>query len=778
MAHSLAFLAVLSFGFLIGLTTQQQLETSQTQIMLQVWKQLEYPVQMAALNGTKDVCALPPSPSLDIGCKDTFITELKVVGDRLTRPDQFDGRPIPRLTLSPNFSVDSFVTTLARLSSLKVVVLVNLGIWGSLPDKIHRLSSLEVLNLSSNFLCGSIPPRISAMGTLQTLALDENFFDGTVPDWLDSLSNLSSLSLRGNRLTGPLPKSIARMRTLTSLGLSDNEISGELPDLSGLASLEVLDFRGNRLDAVIPPLPPGVVTLLLSRNSFTGEIPQQVGKLIRLQHLDLSFNLLRGTPLVSLFSLPNVTFLNLANNMLSGSIPKGATCSRQLGFVDISANKLTGGLPSCLSDGLIKGWVNVTGNCLSVDSKSQHEDSYCKEVESKGGGSKGRSVGELVGITGGSIILVLFCMIVLVNREKYCRRSVVEEHLLHTPKDTLMTAVANEHMENGSPVPKANKLVKQMPPTYRVFSLEELQEATKNFSESSYIGEGSNGKIYKGRLENGVNVAIKCLSFFKRCPIRNLKLRLDLLSKLRHPHLVCLLGHCIDGFSDGSSVNRVFLIYEYMPNGNLHGHLSENSLDRALKWPDRLAILIGVAKAVQFLHTGVIPGFMNNRLKTTSILLNEHRIAKVSDYGLSIITEERDRHEEQRDGSNLTQSIQNKYSLWEVTNFEDDIYMFGLILLETLVGHSMSEKGEAYFLAEMATSSGNQDKLKLIVDPLVLSTANLESLSISISLTNKCVSPDPSHRPSMEDILWNLQYAAQLQASADGDQTSDVASQP
>lgn len=66
----------------------------------------------------------------------------------------------------------------------------------------------------------------------------------------------------------------------------------------------------------------------------------------------------------------------------------------------------------------------------------------------------------------------------------------------------------------------------------------------------------------------------------------------------------------------------------------------ENGPGKVLKWADRLAILMGAAKAVHFLHTGVIPGCFNNRLKTNNILLDEHRIAKLSDYGMSIITEE------------------------------------------------------------------------------------------------------------------------------------------
>lgn len=82
-------------------------------------------------------------------------------------------------------------------------------------------------------------------------------------------------------------------------------------------------------------------------------------------------------------------------------------------------------------------------------------------------------------------------------------------------------------------------------------------------------------QIYKGRLENCTLVAIRCLTVSKKYTIRNLKLRLNLLAKLRHPHLVCFLGHCIE--SEGKvepGANKVYLIYEYVPNGNYRAHLS------------------------------------------------------------------------------------------------------------------------------------------------------------------------------------------------------------
>ncbi|CAK7328282.1 unnamed protein product [Dovyalis caffra] len=105
-------------------------------------------------------------------------------------------------------------------------------------------------------------------------------------------------------------------------------------------------------------------------------------------------------------------------------------------------------------------------------------------------------------------------------------------------------------------------------------------------------------------------------------------------------------------------------------------------------------------------------------------------------------------------------------------NLQDDVYNFGFILLESLVGPMVTGKGEAILLNEMA-SFGSHDGRRRIVDPIVLTTCSQESLSILVSITTKCISPEPSTRPSFEDVLWNLQYAAQVQAMADADQKSD-----
>ncbi|KAJ4908396.1 Leucine-rich repeat protein kinase family protein [Raphanus sativus] len=786
MAHSKAF-PLLLLSCLLFLHNTHQLQNSQTQVLYQLRKHLEFPKALESW-GTYygDLCQIPSTPHMSISCEEeqgssnsVVVTELKVMGDKLSKPaGTFYGSSLQNHTLSKAFLIDSFVTTLTRLTTLKALTLVSLGIFGELPaGKIHRLYSLESLDLSSNYLFGSVPPDVTRLVRLQSLTLDGNYFNGSVPDALDSLTGLTVLSLKNNRFSGTFPSSVCRIVKLTNLALSHNEVSGELPDLSMLDHLHMLDLRENRFDSELPLLPKSLVTVLLSKNSFSGEVPGGFDGLSQLQHLDLSFNRLTGTPSRFLFSLPNVSYLDLASNELSGKLPSDMTCGGKLGFVDLSDNRLTGTPPSCLAGGGSSGErvVKLGGNCLSIH--DQHQELLCEEEGgTKGRELRGRKIGTLVAVISGAVLVLVlfgFGLVMLCTKRSCCgskEKSVQQTRLKAVTDNTHNTSLSSQVLASARLISQTTKLNAQGVPSCRSFSFEELKEATDDFSSSRFLGEGSLGKLYRGTLENGSSVAIRCLVLSRKFSNQSIRGHLDWMSKLNHPHLLSFLGHCTQTSGEyyEPSATILYLVYEYMPKGTYRAHLSECCSDKILTWPDRLAILIEIAKAVHFLHTGVIPGSFNNQLKTNNILLDEHKIAKLSDYGVSAILEENEKLlETKSEGHNKT-----KYN---VAKKEDDVYNFGFILLESLVGPLPITKGEAFLLNEM-TSFGSQDGRQKIVNPTVLTTSSQESLAIAISIANKCVLLEPSARPSFEDVLWNLQYAAQMQSAADAERKSDTSS--
>lgn len=439
------YFLVLSWCLLIPKT--HELEADQTQALLQLRTNLEYPPSTQVWeNYYNDLCSLPSSSHVSIKCEDNSITELKIMGDKsLKSSSRFNGFAIPNQTLSINFSIDSFFTTLTKLTNLKVLSLVSLGIYGRLPNNIHSLSSLQVLDLSSNFLFGTIPPKISTMVNLHSLTLDDNYFNTTIPNWFDSLSNLNILSLKNNTLKGSFPSSLCKIKTLEVISFSHNEISGPLPSLTSLTSLHVLDIRENHLDSNLPLLPKEVVTILLSNNSFSGEIQGYFGKLDNLQHLDVSSNQLSGRLPCDLFNLPKISYLNLANNVLSGSLSEKVVCGSKLGYVDISKNKLSGELPSCLANNSNSRVVRFGRNCLSFDYQNQQRGSYCEE---SGFGWKKFMVWKVVVIVGLAIVLLVSS--VLLCKKYQLKKKDREDLLPKTVQDNSSNGVSSQILANAS----------------------------------------------------------------------------------------------------------------------------------------------------------------------------------------------------------------------------------------------------------------------------------------------------------------------------------------
>lgn len=134
-------------SIIVSVPHSSQLQLFQYQTLVRIRQLLNYPSVLSSFNNTTivtDLCNIEPTPSLTLVCYEDTLTQLHITGNK----NNINGR------LAHNFSTDTLFSTLGGLSSLKVLSLVSLGLWGPLPDSIAHLSSLEILNLSSNYFSG------------------------------------------------------------------------------------------------------------------------------------------------------------------------------------------------------------------------------------------------------------------------------------------------------------------------------------------------------------------------------------------------------------------------------------------------------------------------------------------------------------------------------------------------------------------------------------------------------------------------------------------------
>ncbi|XP_058188699.1 G-type lectin S-receptor-like serine/threonine-protein kinase RKS1 [Rhododendron vialii] len=161
-----------------------------------------------------------------------------------------------------------------------------------------------------------------------------------------------------------------------------------------------------------------------------------------------------------------------------------------------------------------------------------------------------------------------------------------------------------------------------------IFDMVTLAGATNNFSNTNKIGKGGFGSVYKGHLATGKDVAVKRLSRDSKQGLKEFKNEIILIAKLQHRNLVRLLGCCILG-------EEKMLVYEYMPNGSLDSFIFEITRSKLLTWSKRLAIIIGIARGILYLHQDSRLRVIHRDLKASNVLLDSEMNPKISDFGLA-----------------------------------------------------------------------------------------------------------------------------------------------
>ncbi|XP_050383232.1 protein STRUBBELIG-RECEPTOR FAMILY 2 isoform X2 [Argentina anserina] len=644
-------------------------------------------------------------------------------------------------------------------------------------------SSVIYLKLNGLNLSGYVTPEIYNLYSLKQLDISSNSIDGEIPYVLPP--NATHINMAYNHLIQNIPPSLPGMKSLRHLNLSHNRLSGPIGNVfTGLQNLREMD---------------------LSYNNFTGDLPSSFGSLKNLTGLFLQDNKFTGS-VAYLAELPLID-LNIKDNYFSGIIPRH--------FQSIP-NLWIGGNSFDLPGDNYPPWNFSLGTQGTVTEQNIHPPPATQssameksKPSTKIGGHKKKRLGPggIAFILGGGTLVAS------------CVALYVALHVKKSRAQRLITLVRNSSSSHsfsvinpakGSPMSAREEsppvltftspilLPRRLPPVYhsrieksrrksfsdkyrfpvriKLYTVAELQSATNSFMEENFLGQGSLGSVYKAEFPDGQisvvkNIKMSGLSFHEEEKFLDL---VWTLSRLKHPNIVPLLGYCVEH-------GQHLLVYEYVRNLTLDEALHSDAY-KPLSWGLRLQIALGVAQALDYLHSTLSPPVGHGNLKSANILLAEDLAPHICDCGLAILrplTSNSLKLKASEDAIGDTGYIAPEHGLPGFDNIKSDIYAFGVLLLELLTGRKpfdSSKPREEQSLVKWASLRLHDfESLEEMIDPGVKRTCSSKALSNFADIISLCIQPVKEFRPPMSEVVGSLsqlilKLIKDIQCGADGNQ--------
>lgn len=279
---------------------------------------------------------------------------------------------------------------------------------------------------------------------------------------------------------------------------------------------------------------------------------------------------------------------------------------------------------------------------------------------------------------------------------------------------------------------------------------QEIESATRSFSDENVIGIGGNGKVYKGVI-GGVEVAVKRISHDNNEGVKEFLAEVSSLGRLKHKNLVGLRGWC------KKEKGSLIVVYDYMENGSLDKTLFDCEESKMLSCEDRIRVLKDVAAGIFYLHEGWEAKVLHRDIKSSNVLLDKEMNGRLGDFGLARMHE----HGQVASTTRVVGTV--GYMAPEVfrtgrASTQTDVFGFGVLILEVMCGRRPIEEGKTPLVDWVLELMGRGELLNALDERLrVQGGFDEEEVEKVLHLGLLCVCPDARARPTMRQVVKALE---------------------